>query len=566
MPRILSQLCRDPDSVCLGSWDRNFWHYKMRDFSSIILQQGGYLLLEAAKLEDYRDKADYFQNLAKASVDFWHSRAKKHGAFEEYYPFERSYPGLAFSTLAISKIIRDLKLDYRLYEAGLRKAIRQLESRTEYEASNQYLAGLAALYVLFDIAPDMVIKPLLDQRFKELLGTQSKEGWFNEYGGPDLGYLSVSIDCLWDIYDVTVSEMVLLSIRKAICFIDSMLIAPRSIGLHNSRQTDYVVPYGIMRMAGTIGDQAQPVAQRISDLLFCEISVPEHFFQAVDDRYWVHYIGHSVVRAYAWSGKLPLATENEVGFDTSSCRKRRNDASTSRHYPEAGYIVIRKAQYSCLISTRKGGIVSICGKEGQYAADYGSDLQLGNKIYVMNWWGSSRLVQFEDNRVTIKGSFVPTKEHISTPIKHLLLRLASYTFGASIISTLKKLLIFSRKQSPYTFTREISIGETEIRIVDATSCRNKVEATFRRITNIRAFSPARHGDVSNPRIVETASCRLRQNTSSPCIVKASAFSKRHVASANSYNPENASMVKNCRVETTQEWTGNELQQTTIIHI
>jgi hypothetical protein len=134
---------------------------------------------------------------------------------------------------------------------------------------------------------------------------------------------------------------------------------------------------------------------------------------------------------------------------------------------------------------------------------------------------------------------VPTKEHISTPFKHLLLRLASYALGASIISTLKTLLIFSRKQSPYTFTREISIGEREIKIVDATSCRNKME---------------------------TASCRLRQNTSSPCIVKAAAFSKRHVASANSYNPENASMVKNCRVETTQEWTGNELQQTTIIHI
>ncbi|MDD2597053.1 MAG: hypothetical protein PHT47_00350 [Candidatus Cloacimonetes bacterium] len=563
MPRILTQLCRDPDSKNYGCWDRNFWHYKIRDYSSIILQQGSYLLLEAARLDEYQDRAEYLRRLAQAGVDFWHTRALKYGAFEEYYPFERSYPGLAFSTLAIAKIIRDLPLDHHEYTAGLRKAIKQLELRTEFEASNQYLAGLAALYVISDFAPSMVDVARLDRRFKELLNTQSSEGWFNEYGGPDLGYLSVSIDCLWDIWDVTGADIVLQSIRIAIGFIDALLIAPRSIGLHSSRQTDYIVPYGIIRMAGRIGDLGQPAAQRISELLFSDINEPEHFFQAIDDRYWVHYIGHSVVRAYAWGGKLPLATENEVGFDTSSppqtlatlrfgdprlCRKRRDDASTLkrqddastiRHYPEAGYIVIRKAQYSGLISTRKGGMVSICGKEDQYAADYGSDLHLGKRVYVMNWWGSSQLVQFEDNRVTIKGSFVPTKEHISTPFKHLLLRLASYALGASIISTLKTLLIFSRKQSPYTFTREISIGEREIKIVDATSCRNKME---------------------------TASCRLRQNTSSPCIVKAAAFSKRHVASANSYNPENASMVKNCRVETTQEWTGNELQQTTIIHI
>ena len=38
--RLLSQLDRDPDSPSFGSFDRNFWNYKIRDFSSIILQQG----------------------------------------------------------------------------------------------------------------------------------------------------------------------------------------------------------------------------------------------------------------------------------------------------------------------------------------------------------------------------------------------------------------------------------------------------------------------------------------------------------------------------------------------
>ena len=112
MPRILTQLCRDPDSKNYGCWDRNFWHYKIRDYSSIILQQGSYLLLEAARLDEYQDRAEYLRRLAQAGVDFWHTRALKYGAFEEYYPSERSYPGLAFSTLAIAKLIRDLPLDH----------------------------------------------------------------------------------------------------------------------------------------------------------------------------------------------------------------------------------------------------------------------------------------------------------------------------------------------------------------------------------------------------------------------------------------------------------------------
>ena len=38
--RAKCNICLDPNSYLFGSCDRNFWHYKIRDFSSIILQQG----------------------------------------------------------------------------------------------------------------------------------------------------------------------------------------------------------------------------------------------------------------------------------------------------------------------------------------------------------------------------------------------------------------------------------------------------------------------------------------------------------------------------------------------
>ena len=49
LPRILTQACRDPGSPAYGCFDRNWWHYKIRDFPSIMLQQGGYAAWLAAE-------------------------------------------------------------------------------------------------------------------------------------------------------------------------------------------------------------------------------------------------------------------------------------------------------------------------------------------------------------------------------------------------------------------------------------------------------------------------------------------------------------------------------------
>lgn len=513
LPRILTQVCRDVDSDNYGCWDRNFWHYKIRDFASIILQQGGYLLVVAAGLEAYRDEAEYFKTLAKASVDFWHRRALCYGAFEEYYPWERGYPALAFSTLAIAKTLRDLQLDCQPYAKGLQKAIRQLERRCEFEASNQYLAGLAALYILSELEPEWVSKPTLDKRLQHLLDRQSSEGWFNEYGGPDLGYLSVSLDCLWDIYDVTGSEIVLESIGKAIAFIDALIITPHSIGMHNARQTDYILPYGIIRAALSENGPAQSSALNVVHALYCDLLQPQHFFAAIDDRYWLHYVGHSVLRAYAMLPEtLPSA--------------KIDSARATQYFPEAGYLVLHQSAYTGIISTQKGGIISIYGRSGQRASDYGSQFTLGKKLYVMNWWGSSTLQAREGETLVIRGAFVPTCEQISSPAKHAMLRLASLLLGSSIIAMLKSRLIFRPRQTRYRFVREITIGERGLRILDKFS-------------------------------------GLRRDLQ---VLPASPHSKRHVASAHSYNPENLRMHQACGLTRHYEWVEDDLHASLTINL
>lgn len=50
LPRILTQFCRDPNNKAFGCVDRNWWHYKIRDFPSIILQQAALTIHIANKL------------------------------------------------------------------------------------------------------------------------------------------------------------------------------------------------------------------------------------------------------------------------------------------------------------------------------------------------------------------------------------------------------------------------------------------------------------------------------------------------------------------------------------
>jgi len=141
IPRILSQLDRDADSPTFGSFDRNYWHYKIRDFSSMILQQG-MLILQAIKNYDNPDNP-WFENRnvdlwQEGAVKFWCKEQLKNGSFNEYYPFEAGYPPTAFSLYAIGLIMREYEKEpCDQLKTHIQKAVKWLLDHPEKEALNQ---------------------------------------------------------------------------------------------------------------------------------------------------------------------------------------------------------------------------------------------------------------------------------------------------------------------------------------------------------------------------------------------------------------------------------------------
>lgn len=512
LPRILTQLNRDPNTLHYGSFDRNWWHYKIRDFSSVILQQGGYFLELASDLPAFSANSNQLRRYAAASVDFWAGRAVRKGAFEEYYPWEDGYPPLAFSTLAIAKIIHVQGTGTTPYGKALRKAAMKLMQRFEPQAANQQIAGLAALAVLKKLDANLVNGSQFEHLTVKTLALQSEEGWFNEYDGPDLGYLSVSLDCLWDLYDYTGDSRFYDSAVSAFRFLAPLVIHRRgSIGMHNARNTDYIVPYGICRFLQTENQQLVNSARQVATLLYSGMEHPQHFFHATDDRYWSHYIGHSVVRAQLILDKIKPEHETELPAIEPSVMK------------QSGLVVSAAAEHRIIISCLKGGILTLT-KQDDYFNDFGWIVFDRGKQFVTHWWTPSTVFSGSPDDIRISGHPVPFRENTSTPFKHFVLRAVSYFTGHKIISMLKDLLIFRKSDPGYTFNRHIELRKDKLVITDKISGLNGNEL----------------------------------------IVKAPRFSKRHVASADSFHREDMEMVKGYTVDSESRNDGSVFEATTMV--
>ena len=454
LPRILSQISRDENIPDYGCCDRNHHHYKIRDFSSVIIQQAGYAAWCASLLPENEPLAAGLRRMARATGLYWNKRALKFRSFEEYYPWEEGYPPVAFSTLAVAKLAIAGIVDPKEIYAGLKRASRQLLSRFEAQAANQQVAGTSALCQIRKLYPELVPADQLEKIIVKTLNCQHPEGWYMEYGGQDLGYLSVTMDCLWDAFDVTGDTRFRDSAAKALQYIGRFLAcSPRGIGMHNARNTDYVVPYGIARF---LDDPEQaPLAARILTGLLDKIESSGHYFRAVDDRYWCHYIGHSLYRAIPLLGKLEsVPAEPPV---PENC-----------FLEGTGHFLRGKAEpFRAMVSGKKGGIVTLFDAAGRSISDFGWVIPDGKQLWVNHWWSDHWQIEQQGNKIVVSGTLSAHKYAKNTPFRHMVLRGLSLFFGHKIIAMLKEKLIFKKSgKSQYAFKREIEFTSDSVVIRD----------------------------------------------------------------------------------------------------
>jgi hypothetical protein len=372
--RVLTCLDRDEDSQTYGCFDRNYWHYKFTDFNSSTLIHGLYILASLyQKIIPNKYDKTIVKKLIYSSLIFYLKEFAKDKHYNEYYPYEDSYASLAFPANVLSDILfifQDFKQDLFVKNTYV-DLINKLSQLEETGASNQYATGIAALYKshYFHGIPFKTLK--IYKHKKKLLLLQNHEGWFNEYDGFDLGYLSVTLDALVDIHNLSHDREIEVSIKKIVNFffliIDKDGKFPSTL---NSRNTEYVVPYGLVRSAKYLKE-----SNYLVNIIFKDFRRNDHIYSSYDDRNHSNYLFSSLVRSIPFLKNL-----NNKKFFSNKKKIFFQNAGIIKKY----YIKQEKTIY---VGIKKGGVLRIHDhKKKKIILQNGFRLKKkGNKIWTTNW-------------------------------------------------------------------------------------------------------------------------------------------------------------------------------------
>ena len=462
VPRILTKLDRDYTSQTYGCFDRKYWHYRINDFPSLIEQQP---MLALAQLYTWKDKSNIYYKNEKireyilAALNFWKNKLHSDGSGDEYWPNEHSYPPTVFPLFAACESYKLLNLNNDSLKRAMLKSVNFISKWKEKGAVNQEIASIAALYSAYTILKKKSILIIIDNKLKKIIPLQTKEGWFPEYGGADLGYLSVALDYAANYYHLSKDSRILPLIENMIGFIKYFVHPDGTFGGdYGSRNTEYFLLHGLELLS-----QKYPLARRIADKLLENINTAYYLHNGIDDRYLCDYCGRSFVGAMisyspqSVNIKLPYELEFEKWFAYSKI-----------------YIKSTKSVY-IIVNLLKGGIVKVYSKqsnkhienkEGLLFSDCGYNIINSKNILTTNWLEYEYNILINKNNLFVDGVFHKQSLFVLTPLTSILLRFAAKLLGKLLIPFAKRIMISSQSISLVTFKRSISLSDESLIIHD----------------------------------------------------------------------------------------------------
>ena len=111
-----TQICRDPNSNNFGCCDRNYWHYKITDFPSIILQQAIYSLSIFQEQITDKDLKDYISKIITAGGNFWEKEQSDTDLLKNITLTKMVTPHLHSQLFQWQSCVTIIKLKLRMYQ------------------------------------------------------------------------------------------------------------------------------------------------------------------------------------------------------------------------------------------------------------------------------------------------------------------------------------------------------------------------------------------------------------------------------------------------------------------
>jgi hypothetical protein len=308
LPRLLGAVDRNPYRPTYGCLDRQYWHYRTSSFPSGMYQEGvlPLALVYATDLPGNRWQGEpRLRELAIAALRFAARSSHRDGSCDDYYPFERALGAAVFSLQAAAEAYQILQLDdpelLRWFRRRADWLIRHDESGRL--ANHQALAVLGLLRV-GQITGEQAYRDAAGARLERLLAWQSDEGWFEEYGGADPGYQTLSIDCLAKVRKLTANAALDEPLRRAVAFARLFLHPDGSYGgEYGSRGTYHFYPHGMELLA-----PENPEAADLADGFLRGLAASKQAAFS-DDRMFAHRLGNLIEAYVDWSPTRPATPQ-----------------------------------------------------------------------------------------------------------------------------------------------------------------------------------------------------------------------------------------------------------------
>jgi hypothetical protein len=427
---------------------------------------------------------------AIAAMEFLSETQNPDGTCNDTYPYSWSVAVVAFPTYAVSEayllLHKDLKESSKnVILKTLEKSGNWLLKSHDMNVTNQESAALIALYNLFQITGDERYRNGAENKMKLILKNQSPEGWFNEYGGGDIAYLTVTIDSLAKYYQKTGDKDILKILDKAIEFI-SYFVHPNGTmgGEYASRNPEFIIPSGFEILSEEI-----PLASSIADSNIRALNQGQIIGPITLDDTYLCWMLHTYFQAY---DNYHPRTHNSVVLPYMK-------PLITKYFPQAKYTVVKRNNYYMVIGASKGGVIRVYGCKDNpdlifSDCGYIGILSNGEKVS-SQWLDYSNKILFDENNdfVAISGTFHKINETLFTPAKMVLSRIGLATISRmpfareKLYQRLRKTMITGNITVPIEFTRKISYSEEKVRILDLLNV-NK-DLRFEYFNIVDKFSP-----------------------------------------------------------------------------
>jgi hypothetical protein len=475
IPRILSMQDRNKYSPTFGCFDRIYWLDKSIDFPSSILQLNAHnlsLVYSCHYPENPFYRKDKIKNWSLAGVNYWIKIQHKDGSFDEFYPNERGWAGptgfLLFSMLGTYSLLKD-EIPQELREDLIEASYKSAKFLAKYDEigilANHHAMALLPIYYAYKVLNDESLHRAFQEKFKYFESLQSSEGWFLEYDGADLGYLSATISFLGKIYKLSDDENLrakILKIVKSAIEFSSYFVYPNGYygGTMGSRQTLHFYPHGY-----EIFSQNFPLARKIADKMLDGLAegklVPPEIMPG-------RYLGYRV-QEY-----LLTYLDYHPGAIGDDIRLPYERDGFIKHFEEAKICAVKKPAYYLTSNLAKGGVIKVFSPDGDLIYnDCGiiGELETG-KVVTTQWINDSYNINFSDDEFVVEGEmhFAPFK--LPTPIKMMAFRSGLLLLGWNtqlsywMKGAIRSLFITRTKKSPVEFKRRIMLGEDKVIVED----------------------------------------------------------------------------------------------------